>query len=56
MHRLNRECLSRAERLEGEHLRWRKAARGEEALRHMQALERLMPEMGGEAVGEEGVA
>lgn len=41
------------ERLEGEHPRWRTTARGEEALRHMQALQEMMPEMGGEAVGEE---
>ena len=44
-----------AERIEGEHPRWRTTARGEEALRHMQALQELMPEMGGE-VGVEGVA
>jgi len=42
-----------ADRLEGKHPRWRTTAREEEALRHMQELERLMPDM---AVVEEEIA
>jgi len=44
-----------AERVPGEHVRWRTTARGQEALAHMQALRWMMEETGGEAMGEEGV-
>ena len=40
-----------AERLEGEHIRWRITPKGAQALRYMQKLEKMIVE-----TGEEGVA